>query len=196
MFNDAPDPARCKFSTRGWSFKPSLPLPLSLSLSLLWCGTTALALSFLSYDSHSYAVSRRQPLIHLPCTFFPCAPPTLPLRGDTGTHFSVIRYSFLIFYRSLVYFPVSSFSIVRPRRDEGEIAASREDGRRMVYPSNNRISLLVVKNITPSLPIFSFFHSLTFFNSFNVSFESLSVLAAMGSTLGTLKHLVHACSWK
>lgn len=57
-------------------------------------------------------VRGRQPLIDFPRTFFSPVPGT----RDTRTHFSVIRYSFLIFYGSLVYFPVSSFSIVSPHR--------------------------------------------------------------------------------
>lgn len=98
MFNDAPDPARCKFSTRGWRVLN----PLTAGL---------LALSFLSYDSHSYGpVSRTlEPFIHFPRTFLP----------PRHTHFSVIRYSFLIFHGPLVYFPVSSFPIVRRLRPEG-----------------------------------------------------------------------------
>lgn len=50
-----------------------------------------------------------------------------PHPQDTGTHFSVIRYSFLIFYGSLVYFPVSSFPIVRPASPTRRTSFARHD---------------------------------------------------------------------
>lgn len=74
-----PDPTRCKFSTRGWSFKPSPWLPYH-------CHSSRTALISAS--------STRHPLIDFPRTFCPTLPFPHP---DTGTHFSVIRYLFLIF---------------------------------------------------------------------------------------------------
>lgn len=74
-----PDPTRCKFSMRGWSFKPSPWLPYH-------CHSSRTALISAS--------STRHPPIDFPRTFCPTLPFSHP---DTGAHFSVIRYLFLIF---------------------------------------------------------------------------------------------------
>lgn len=99
-------------------------------------------------------VRGRQPLIDFPRTFFS---PVLGTR-DTRTHFSVIRYSFLIFYGSLVYFPVSSFSIVPPHRGWG---SDGEDslGLSVEQPLCRTALFFFVKNIAFSLPPLFFFYS-------------------------------------
>lgn len=77
-----PDPTRCKFFTRGWSFKPSRWYYHTIVIPLVW-------LSFL------------RPRLAIPSLTFPVRfallPSAFPSHLDTRTHFSVIRYLFLIF---------------------------------------------------------------------------------------------------
>lgn len=123
-------------------------------------------------------VRGRQPLIDFPRTFFSPVPGT----RDTRTHFSVIRYSFLIFYGSLVYFPVSSFSIVPPHRG-WESDGKDSLGLSVQQPLCRTALFFFVKNIAFPLPPPPFF-ILAFFNlrCFPLLAWFLNVLISPGSS--------------